>query len=462
MTIAVFVLAIGCSDLPSTATTSQKETTSTKIPVATTPVSSTLLPTVTANQPGSNLTPTPSPTAIFKPAHSEEFTPIFTPLPTPTPRPKPTTTLIPSLVPTPTPYSTPSPLPRFPSCGSEAIFTASPVDIDTIYDVITLGNLNPPGHVFPSDHGGFYIARPDLNRNEPTEIVTLFSPGNLTVTRIRATEYVNAGTSDYQITLQSCEEITVELGHVGSLSANLFGDTSSYGGWRSGGEYTTGGETHRIWSKDYDISVAANEVLGTVGGRPRAWAFDFSLFDFRHPAENTANMERWQENRSIYGACYLRYYEKGPVLDRIVNLVHRDTVAGEDLPCDTVMQDVPGTAKGAWLLLGVENINPEDPHLALVHWNTHPSQRVFSVGTSMSNLDSGVYAFLPVSEGLMNRDFADIIPDGQTYGFRVDRFGGIIIVQMPDSDTLWIEALIGATTDPSSWVFTEDMTVFVR
>jgi hypothetical protein len=39
---------------------------------------------------------------------------------------------------------------------------------------------------------------------------------------------------------------------------------------------------------------------------------------------------------------------------------------------------------------------------------------------------------------------------------------GIIIVQMPDADTLWIEALRGASVNPTSWAFTDDKTSFER
>ncbi len=126
------------------------------------------------------------------------------------------------------------------------------------------------------------------------------------------------------------------------------------------------------------------------------------------------------------------------------------------------MQDIPGTAHGSWFLFGVEHTYPEDPHLALVYSNFHPSQAVLSAGTSIPNLDSDTYGFLPTDSGLLNREFQDISPDGRVYGFEVDGFDGIIILQMVDSNTLWIEALKGAISDSSSWRFTENKTVFVR
>jgi hypothetical protein len=39
---------------------------------------------------------------------------------------------------------------------------------------------------------------------------------------------------------------------------------------------------------------------------------------------------------------------------------------------------------------------------------------------------------------------------------------GIIILQMPEEGTLWIEFLPGATDDPATWLFTENKTIFER
>jgi len=127
------------------------------------------------------------------------------------------------------------------------------------------------------------------------------------------------------------------------------------------------------------------------------------------------------------------------------------------------MQDLSGTAQGTWFLSGVNATYPEDPHLALVHANYPPDRAAISNGNSILNLNSGVYEFSPVSNGLLNRDFSDITPDGQIYGFQVNNFkSGIIIVSMPDSETLWIQALNDATTEPTSWSFTVNKTVFER
>ena len=345
-------------------------------------------------------------------------------------------------------------------CTSDILFIVSPLDIDDVSSIVALGNLNPPGHVFPTDHIYFYITRTE-GSDHPL-VVPLYSPGNLTVTMVNASEHVNAGFTDYSISLQPCEHITVVLGHVSSLSTEIFGDTSSFKEWTLDNEYSTGGETYRRWRKEYNINVMAGQVLGSAGGNPGQWALDLGVYNLRHIQESVANSQRWLKSWYLHAVDPLSCFEKGPVLDQLLQLVDRELVEGDSLPYGSVLQDLPGAAQGCWFFSGVRDTYPEDPHLALVHSNIYPSRAVLSVGTSIPNLDSATYKFLPEDSGLVNRDFKEITPDGQIYGFQVDQFDGVIILQMPDAETLWIEALKGANSHPVSWSFSENKTTFKR
>jgi len=349
---------------------------------------------------------------------------------------------------------------EFEPCESEPIFTVSPLDIDKISSIVPLGNLNPPSHTFPTDHIYFHITR-QQGADRP-HIATLYSPGNLTITRVSASEHVNAGFTDYTIFLKPCEDVSVMFYHVSSLSEDIFGDVSSSAGWVLNSEYTTGGETYRMWGKELHIAVKTGDILGTTGGNPGQWALDLGVYDRRYRTEMIANPERWADYRYKYAVCPLDYYEKGPLLDQLVALVERDSVEGEKLPCGSVLQDIPGTAQGCWFLSETTETYPEDPHLTLVRSNIRPSLAVLSVGNSVVNLRSARYEFSPETSGLLNRDFQDIKPDGRNYGFQVNGFQGIIIIRMADAETLWLEALVEATTNPESWVFTDNKTVFVR
>lgn len=422
-------------------------------------------------------------TAIFTTQGTSEAKPAAKPTrpapPEQTPKPERTSTATPNATPpstqsspsipeitptatvTPPPTPVPTPTPRLPPCD-ETIFTVSPTNFESIDHIVSLGNLNPPGHTFPTGHMYVYLTDPDSNG--VTDIATLYSPGHLTVTNLRADQHVAAGFTDYGMTLRACADIWLNFGHISALSTELFGEISYDDGWRLASEYSTGGETYRTWRKDVEVDVTAGEVLGTTGGNPGIWAWDFGVVDTRvSHNKDVVNPDRYSYSGSALSAvCFLLYYEDGPVLDQLAGLVQRDKVEGESVPCGSYLQDVPGTAQGNWFLSGIREKNPEDPHLALVHSNLRPARAVFSVGTSVHSLKSGKYEFPPVDQGLLNRDFMDVVPDGQIYGFQVDRFDGVIIVQMPDAETLWIEALTGATTDPLSWAFTESQTIFER
>jgi len=284
----------------------------------------------------------------------------------------------------------------------------------------------------------------------------------MTVTFVRAMEHINAGLTDYILIMQPDSVITVTFIHVSSLDEEIFGDTSSFSDWLLDSEYTTGGELYRMWSKDYNIDVSAGQVLGTAGGNPGQWALDLGVYDSNCRQEYVANPERWLLSQYLYAVDPLYYFEEGPVLAQLLELVERDVTEEDRLPYGSVLQDLPGTAQGCWFLGGVEETYPEDLHLALVYSNINPSRAVISAGNSIANLYSDAYEFLSEDSGVLNRDFKEIVPDGQIYGFQVGLFDGIIIMQMPNAETLWVEALVGASIEPTSWSFTGNKTIFVR
>jgi hypothetical protein len=250
--------------------------------------------------------------------------------------------------------------------------------------------------------------------------------------------------------------------HVSTLDEELFGDVSSFSDWFLENEYSTGGETYRSWNRECNIAVKAGDVLGTAGGNPGQWMLDLGIYDTRYQPEMVANPARWSQYQCIHAVCPLQYYGENTMGTQLWNLVDREEIEGDSTPCGTVMQDVPGTAQGCWFLDGVSETYPEDPHLALVYSNTRPDRAVLSAGNSIPNLASGTYEFVPRKDGPLNRDFADITPDGYIYRFEVDRFDGVIIVSMPDASTLWIEALEGTTAGIVDRTFSDSKVVFVR
>ncbi|MFC1942924.1 hypothetical protein ACFLWU_06910 [Chloroflexota bacterium] len=341
----------------------------------------------------------------------------------------------------------------------EGIFTHTPLLIEDIAEIVTLGNLNPPSHVFPTDHIYFYGLRKD-GADHP-EIANLFAPGDLPIKEIRASEHVNAGFRDYSIYFQPGKEVTIYFGHVSSLSEEIFGNTSSLEGWTMQNEYSTGGEIYRQWRKECDISIPAGQILGTAGGNKGQWALDLGVYDSRLTQENVANAERWRQSQYLHAVDPLSLMIES-LLEEMIPLVKRDMGKGERPPFGSILQDIPGTAQGCWFLSGINETYPEDNHLALVHSNIHPAMSVISAGSSISTLKSRTYEFIPEQTGLLNRDFSGITPDGNIYGFQTENHQQTIIMNMPDNDTLWLETLPRLTLNTDDWVFSGNKNVFNR
>jgi hypothetical protein len=338
-------------------------------------------------------------------------------------------------------------------------FSVSPVAIADIRSIAPLGNLNPPGHVMPTEHMYVYLRL--APGGEQTVVTPLHAPCDLTVTMARATEHVHAGFVDFALTGAPCNDLTLVLGHVSSLEESLFGDTTTLEGWQYDGEYDGGDEIYRGWVRWFEVGVTAGARLGTAGGHPGQWALDVGVFDLRTPSGTTANPARWRQS-SLHAACMFDLFADGPVRDSLVALLDREPLPADPTPCGAVHQDVVGTAHGAWFLAGTPNQRPEDNHLALVWHSTRPSMAAISVGRAVPTLDSNVYAFTPADTGRLNRTFTAVTPGPQPFGYAHAMLDGVVLVQLPVADTLWIERIAASPADPESWVFTDRHSVFAR
>ncbi|MBS3123857.1 hypothetical protein J4437_04450 [Candidatus Woesearchaeota archaeon] len=100
-----------------------------------------------------------------------------------------------------------------------------------------------------------------------------------------------------------------------------------------------------------------------------------------------------------------------------------------------------------WFIKNTENTYPDDPHLALVLDNFDPRVNVFSVGRSITSLDSKTYSFNPSSEGEVNAAFAQVKP-GVVYCYEHNDnspvWGFTMILELLDEETLKIERQSGS------------------
>ena len=349
--------------------------------------------------------------------------------------------------------------PGLASCGSNySFFDTSPLNESDYISLTPLGNLNPSGHVFPTDHIYFYLRR----SGSGTANVPLYAPTNATITQINASEHVEDGFTDYSFIFQPCNEFKASFGHVTTLSSKINEALTQPYSWES--TYSTGGKTYHNFGKMVSISISSGEQIGTVGGNPGQNALDMNSYDTRTTL-NFANSSRWSQRDYPHAVCPISYFS-GSLKDTIMNRFGAsDSVKRTIEPiCGTIEQDINGTAQGAWFLKGTTSWQNEDPHLALSHDNIDPRKPIFSVGTSIgaSGLSAGAYEYSPQSSGLVNRDFSSISSDGNVYCFEpIYLPANKIILRMTSSTEIKIEKQSGMC-EGGPWEFTNNFTQFER
>ncbi len=352
-------------------------------------------------------------------------------------------------------------------CTAEnTTFTVSPIDIENIVSIIPLGNLNPSGHTFPTDHMYYNIKTTDGNAQSPTVDVELYAPIDATIETINVMTYKNAEppSTDYSINFRTCENFTFYFIHTTSLSDKLLNEINLQDD--DCDEYTTGGRIYQNCWQEVNIDVKAGEVIGTVGSGIRT-NFDFGVTDNRIPPHTYANSERWEDsNREdmFYTVCSTNYYTDE--LKAVLEIKIGDWNGNKrtiDPICGTIAQDIPETAQGIWVLKGTKEVSNEDPHIALVHDNIDPTIGVFSIGNSLENIGitSGTYRFNPKETGSINLDFDLIQPADDIYCYQVaESFQGqdnnfSILISLTSENTLLIGPYNSLECGSGSWSLNE-------
>ena len=345
-------------------------------------------------------------------------------------------------------------------CPDGPMLTVSPIAIEDLESVFPLGNINPSGHICPTDHMGLTI-RAEAGATAPVE-VDLVSPGDLVVTRLSAQEFVNAGYADYGIGLEACDDIHVGFGHVTSLDPDLFGFAGDFSGWTLVSEEVTAEETYRYYTRTCDVSVSAGQRLGSGGGIDEQWGVDISVHDLSLPAATMAS-GRWDGEWYLYSRCCLDYFVDGSVRDALYQLqeLPADALASGDV-CGNLHDDVPGALRGVWFHEGTTLTWPDENNLAFSCRNTDPGQFLIGVGNAVPTIEGAAYFVEQVETGSVNRAFDLVTPASGLQYYEPIYFPDLLIlVEMVASDTLWIEGV--ADADPQDEVrFSAAKSVFVR
>lgn len=371
-----------------------------------------------------------------------------------------------------------------PSCGSNNdLFTYYPVDLQAIDHVSAQGEFSPgdAGHTFPIKHvytlDKFSNAEMQANIRPKVEMV---APSDGWITGISQYHNVTKENYEYYVSFAPCREVYVDFFHMSDLSPRIkavFENNLDKSRKESSNPGTVVFET--IGQQDR-IKVRAGEAIGAASTTMQQM-FDFSLFDTRIPQLAFVNKARFLQHDAFdltRVACPYDYFAdniKTALYSKIANWDNTKKRAKAPL-CGEYMQDLAGTAQGAWFLAGTKNglngndediIARENLHLALAHEAYDPQRPVLSIGESLekSGLQSNLYFIKTKSSGQVNRDWKDITADGKIYCADLSYGDGTadgqsVIVQMPTSTTLKMEKLGACGAGP--WSFSNKATEFER
>jgi len=333
-----------------------------------------------------------------------------------------------------------------PGCGaSSAPFSTLPFDVSNITGWVPLGALNPPGHTFPTDHQYIYLK----NFSSGNAPVTLYAPGNVTITGARIVHYNNgAAPDDYALDFTPCRELSVNFGHVRTLAPAILTALGPFDQQCASYSPAPGTTVNNCFTKRVEIKVGAGDIIGTSAG------LDLLLFDSRVQPIVYANPSRWIQNETGFDHFHVApmsdYYSEPArsIVGRLLGSFDGKTHRTVEPLGGSIGSDIAGTVQGTWMN-ATQPTYPESPHLAIVPDNVDPTRIDVSIGISQPAFDPGAYTFTPSTIGVTNRHPATITPGASIYcweiGYSASDRRGVVLVQLVDAKTLRVEARAGAT-----------------
>ena len=238
-----------------------------------------------------------------------------------------------------------------PACTSTTPFTAAPMDLSTA-TFSPLGNVNPPGHITPSGHGGFgppaskaADGRGPFGNGLIPGVTTLYSPVKIaSISELRlstVTDSTGKVTRDFSILFNICGPLYGEIGHFSQVNTKIENALKNAKPEQECQDYSqkngVGGEGAKSIFCIYatvPASIAAGEKLGMTGD---AFGVDFGVIDITKPHKAASFSIYPPQGDETYSICPLNLFT--PALKAKIN-----APAG----CGQSTYDTAGTALGAW------------------------------------------------------------------------------------------------------------------
>lgn len=328
-----------------------------------------------------------------------------------------------------------------PACTTNAIFDHLPTsDINSIEG---MGHMFGE-HIMPvqADHIYLYPVRSNTN-------VTVYSPGDVTLVQVVAQNHtggmdIELGT-DYAYFFSSCKSVMFGFIHVRTISDKIKQALTTVTPKCDQGTLAS-----NCVYQDLELKLNSGEVIGTAWGGGNA--LDFGGTDVRTPTLGFINKQDLTGgmlgDSYFHTICPLDYFTNS-LKTQLYSSINIKNAGVNGIPaCGLIMQDKVGTAQGNWYQPGTSNTGQGDSLtklLALAHSNLDPSQAVLSAGSKLlpSSGFGAQILYQPRTSGFINRDPANIKPDGYIYCIEgqvtVSNTNGHVDIQMPDANTLKAE-----------------------
>lgn len=308
--------------------------------------------------------------------------------------------------------------PAFASCGSGPLFTRLPVDASLIDLVAVVGGVGAPGHTLPTAHAGIMTTRAD---------VPLSAPGDLAITAVRRTRYVQSptrqGELDFALDFQACTQVRGWFGHVTRLASTI--DTTRFR-WSECRTYDTAEErVEACTATGLRLFVRAGDALGAMAlSVERGFrALDVGLIDTRvthpfaaparHPPDNRSAVCPWDAFDAASQAVLF-----GKLRDPA-----RPSLVPTGTPrCGTMNVDVAGTAQGVWADPAITGVlaGDERRYLALVN-DPYQPQSALALSLGPTELGARVAIVPRLTTGRHNRAFDQVTSDDALHCYGPDQ-----------------------------------------
>ena len=343
-----------------------------------------------------------------------------------------------------------------PACPDGPFFDHLPLGLEDFRALRPLGFTSVPIHIMPARFSSFSRELPGEDR-PPAPV---YFPGEAWVTQVLTTDFPSTGARGYQLQFSPCKDTKFQFNHIGALSPKLEAAIAA-ATLTNCREFDSGqGQI----AKTCQANVFVNVSTGEQAGMSDEFAgVDFVAIDYRLPPAGFANPASYTRDFFYYTSPvgYFTPALQEQLKSKLGSYDGRNPRTAA--PVEGVyMQDVAGTAQGNWFLAGqTPALSPSsDGTLALVHEYVDPGQPLLVVGTGVPGLRSGQYSFVPSAEGVINRDWPAVTPDGRVYCYEAWRSGqtagglplatasGVVLIAMPAPDRLRVEFVPGVASCP--------------